>query len=258
MTLSTIVRRVDERGVCTLMLNRPEKGNALTEDMVSELRLAALDAAENSDIRAVVLTGNGRHFCAGGDLDWFMQSFEDSREGRIRRSAVLGELYKVLNALPKPLIGRINGSALGAGVGLAAVCDVALTVASARFGFSETRIGLIPATFAPYVIARIGVANARKVMLSGAPFPADVATRIGLLDEASDSETALDERVALVVEEHLAAAPAAIALTKRMIAGFVSEAPGATPERLGALVGDAWETGEARQRLEQRLAKGSR
>lgn len=255
MTSDSLICETDTQGVCTLLLNRPDKGNAVSEVMLGELLQAVRWAATDETVRVVVLSGRGRNFCTGGDLDWFMQSFDDNRDGRIRRSAAFSDLYDALNELPKPLIGRINGSTFGAGMGLVAVCDTAVTIASARFGFTETRIGLIPASFSPYVIPRIGVANARRTMLSGAPFSAAEAVRIGLLDEACEDEAALGRRVEAIVEEHLVAAPAAIALTKKMIAGFSAPKFDGMRERLGTMIGDAWDTGEARQRLADRLGK---
>lgn len=255
MVFETILCDIDERGVCTLVLNRPDKGNAVSETMQAELLTAIGRAAGDAAIRVVVLSGQGRNFCTGGDLDWFMQSFDDTREGRIQRSAAFSDLYEALNTLPKPLIGRINGSTFGGGMGLVAVCDTVLTLASAKFGFSETRIGLVPASFSPYVIPRIGIANARRTMLSGAPFTADVAARIGLVDEVCGDEAELDRRVAVIVDEHLAAAPVAAAMTKRMLAGFALEPPQASRAHMSTLIGDAWETGEAKQRLAERLGK---
>lgn len=257
MAFETIIHEVDGRGVCRLALNRPDKGNAVSEVMQAELLAAVRAAAGDAAVRVVVLSGQGSNFCTGGDLDWFMQSFDDTREGRIQRSAAFSDLYEALNTLPKPLIGRINGSAIGGGMGLVAVCDTVLALASAKFCFSETRIGLVPASFSPYVIPRIGVANARRTMLSGAPFSADVAARIGLVDEVCGDAMELDRRVAAVVEEYLAAAPAAVAMTKRMLAGFAMQPPQASQAQLSAFIGDAWETGEAKQRLAERLGKPS-
>ncbi len=255
MAFETILCEVDERGVCTLTLNRPDKGNAVSEIMQAELLAAIEAAAGDAAIRVVVLSGRGRNFCTGGDLDWFMQSFDDTREGRIKRSAAFSDLYEALNALPKPLIGRVNGSCFGGGMGLIAVCDTVLALASAKFGFTETRIGLVPASFSPYVISRIGVANARRTMLSGALFPAQLASRIGLVDEVCGDEAELNQRVSTVVEQHLVAAPAAVAMTKRMLAGFAMEPPQVSQAHLSALIGDAWETGEAKLRLAERLDK---
>lgn len=253
MAFRTILHDLNASGVVTLTLNRPDKGNAVSEAMAEELLAAARDAGRDPAVRAVVLTGAGRSFCTGGDLEWFMKSFDDTRDGRISRSAVFSDLYETLDTLPKPLIGRINGSAYGAGTGLIAVCDVAFALTSSRFGFSETRIGLIPASFAPYVIPRIGVGNARKVMVSGAPFPAATAVRIGLLEDTCTDATELDVRIAEAIADYLAAAPGAIALAKKMVTSFVNCPPETMREYLSSLIGDAWETGEARARLAKLL-----
>lgn len=256
MMTRTVLVTTDERGIATLELNRPDKHNALSEAMFGELREAFASLAADPAVRVVVLTGRGGSFCAGGDLTWFLQSLDETTEARVARSRLLGDLLAQIDALPKPLIGRINGLAIGAGAGLVSVCDITVGLERCAFGFSETRIGLIPATFAPYVIRRIGPARARSVMLSGARFDAEKACRIGLLDEICADEAELDARVARIAQDHLPASPEAIAMTKELIdhvAGLGIEEARAWS---AAKVGEAWERGDAHIRVPRLLGSG--
>ncbi|MEQ8814047.1 MAG: enoyl-CoA hydratase-related protein [Thalassobaculum sp.] len=218
----TLTVETDDRGVARVTLNRPQRHNALNDTMIAELRRAA-DALGNDDrVRVVVLTGSGsgKSFCAGGDITWFARNLERSRAEQIHESGELARMLLDLYSLPKALIGRINGSAYGGGVGMISVCDVAVGARGARFGLTEVRLGLVPANISPYVVKRIGVANSRATMLSGALFDADRAAAIGLLHEVVEPSD-LDARVEAVVSEHLQAEPGAVADTKKLI-DFVS------------------------------------
>ncbi len=250
-----ILHDVDARGVGQITLNRPDKRNALSEEMVNELRRIIEHFSNDEKVRILVLRANGSHFCAGGDLNWFLESFDDTREGRVRRSAVLGDLLQALYDFPKPLIGRIQGSALGGGTGLVAVCDIALGLKGARFGFPETRLGLIPATFLPYVMRRIGEAKARAVMLSGAQFSGTRAEMIGLIEEAHEDIEALDLRLEQLTNEHLAASDEAMRMTKDMITRTAALSIADAASWLALLVGNAWENREARERISILLEK---
>ena len=146
MSWNTITLSTDARGVATLTLNRPEKHNAMSAPMIDELAEAAAQLGADDAVRAVVLTGTGASFCAGGDLGWMQSQMAASAEERAEGARRLAGMLGALNALPKPVIGRIQGPAYGGGIGLISVCDVAIGVETARFGLTETRLGLIPAT----------------------------------------------------------------------------------------------------------------
>lgn len=236
--------------IATLTLNRPEKHNALNAEMISALNAMLDRLAKDQNIRVLVLTGRGRSFCAGGDLKWFRELVTENRAGRIVRSKAISDLVRKLHVFPKPVIGRINGNAFGAGTGLLAACDIAIATADARFSIGETRMGLVAGTVAPFVIARTGPAKARTIMLSGAPFDATQAERIGLLDQVAPSDAERDARVDQVARAHLAAGPAAISRTKQMIRQ-ISELPldEACTEASEAIA-DGWESGEAQARLD--------
>jgi methylglutaconyl-CoA hydratase len=172
---------VDARGIATLWLARPEKHNALSRAMLVGLKDAAAQIGADDAIRAVILAAEGRTFCAGGDLAWMKAQMAADPVTRRAEARLLAEALQALNTLPKPLIGRVHGNAFGGGVGLISVCDAALAAEGARFGLTETRLGLIPATIGPYVAARLGEARAREVFMSSRLFDAAEAVRLGLL-----------------------------------------------------------------------------
>jgi methylglutaconyl-CoA hydratase len=240
----TITIETDERGVATLRLNRPEKHNALNYLMVRELRTATAQLAIDEMVRVVVLTGTGKSFCAGGDFVWFEKAMEASRTERVFESGELGRMLRDLDTIPKPLIGHINGHAYGGGVGMMSVCDVTIGSSLSRFGLTEVRIGLIPANISPYVIARIGVANSRATMLSGALFDGDQAGAIGLLNYVVKTD-ALESCVDAVVSDHLEAAPGAVAATKHLIRYVAAHTTEDNVIYTQNRLADAWENNES-------------
>lgn len=235
---------VDARGVACITLNRPEKHNAMSAAMISELAGAAARLGADPAVRVVVLTGAGESFCAGGDLGWMRDQMQASAAERAAEATRLARMLGALNTMPKPLIGRVQGQALGGGVGLLSVCDVAVGVQGAKFGLTETRLGLIPATIGPYVIARMGEAIARRVFMSARRFDADEAVRLGLLARAVAPDE-LDVAVEAEVAPYLAAAPGAVAAAKKLARDLgprIDEA--AIAQSIEALV-ERWESAEA-------------
>ena len=212
----TISIEVDDRGVATIWLDRACKRNALSAQMIAELYAATDVISRDNSIRAVILAGRGTTFCAGGDLDWMRTQFEsDANETRLEASR-LANMLSALNNLPKPVIGRLHGNAFGGGVGLACVCDLAVGANNILMGFTETRLGLIPATISPYVRARMGGAMARQVFMSGRRFSADEAVRLNILSyvvPAGDLDEAVDNEVA----PYLKCAPLAVARAKKLL-----------------------------------------
>ena len=166
------------RGVARLTLNRPDTHNALNAKLIAELRQAADWLGRCAGLRAVVLTGAGPTFCAGGDLGWMQQNMKKTRTERVADSAELATMFRALNELPMPLIGRINGPAYGGGVGMVSVCDVSIAVDSGVYCLTEVRLGLLPANIAPYVVARMGEANARRSFLTARRMSAILRTSI--------------------------------------------------------------------------------
>lgn len=255
LNLETVIVTADERGVATLTLNRPQKHNALNAVLIADLRHAVEVLGADENVRIVVLTGTDcGSFCAGGDFNWFKSMADADRNTRREGSRELARMLRDLDTLSKPLIGRINGSAYGGGTGMVAVCDYTICATNTRFGLTEVRLGLIPANISPYVVKRIGEANARAVMLSGALFKSDRAVQIGLLTEAVEASD-LDARVEQIVTDHLEAAPGAVAMTKELIS-FVST-HGLDDNLLytGDRLADAWESKEGAEGISAFLGK---
>ena len=250
----TLSITTDPRGVAHLMLNRPEKRNALTGQMIADLTAAALSLGGQDAVRAVVLSGAGSHFCAGGDLDWMKAQIDADRSSRMTEARKLAIMLKTLNELPKPLIGRIHGGAFGGGVGLACVCDVAIASDSARFGLTETRLGLIPATIGPYVLARVGEGMARRICMSSRIFDAHEACDLGLMAKAV-AEAELDAAVMAEVAPYLSVAPGAVAATKAMLRALGPKIDDAVIDDSIRRLSDIWEGQEAAHGVAAFLSK---
>ncbi|MEM6939837.1 MAG: crotonase/enoyl-CoA hydratase family protein [Pseudomonadota bacterium] len=250
----TITCVTDSRGVAELTLNRPEKHNAMSAQMIAELTQAAADLAADPSVRVVVLSAVGKSFCAGGDLEWMRAQRHMDKATRRAEAGLLAAMLGALNRLPKPLIGRLQGNAFGGGVGLACVCDVAVGALDLKMGLTETRLGIIPATIGPYVIARMGEGRARRVFMSGRLFNAQEAVDLGLLSRAFAVDE-LDAAVAREVVPYLACAPGAVAAAKALaldLGGAASEA--AVTRSIDALAAQ-WETKEAAEGIDAFFAK---
>lgn len=240
----TIRLTTDPRGVASLTLARPEKHNALSAQMIAELTEAAETLGADPAVRVVLLEAEGESFCAGGDLGWMRAQMQADAATRAAEAQKLALMLRALNELPKPLIARVQGQAFGGGLGLISVCDLALGASSARFGLTEVRLGLIPATIAPYVLARIGEAMARRIALSGRLIDAEEAMRLGFLSRVLPPD-ALSAAVEAEITPFLAAAPGAVAETKALLRQLAL-APGAeTVETTGAALVRRWESAEA-------------
>lgn len=240
----TIRLETDARGVARLWLNRPEKHNVMSGQMMAELQTAAEALGADDRVRVVVLGGVGESFCAGGDLRWMQAQVDgDATSRRIEARKLAGALY-TLNTLPKPLIGRIHGNAFGGGVGMTCVCDIAIAAEGAKFGLTETKLGLIPATIGPYVLARMGEAMARRVMMASRVFGAAEAERLGIVAKVVPLAD-IDVAVEAEVTPYLDCAPGAVAAAKalaRRLGPVIDEA--VIAETIEALVA-RWETPEA-------------
>ena len=202
--------------VLRMTLNRPDVRNAFDEDLIQALTAAATSAAEDRSVRVVVLAGNGKTFCSGADIGWMAKAIAYSRQENLSDAEDMARMIERLDTLPVPVIGRIQGSALGGGVGLAAICDIAIAADDAVFALSEVKLGILPAVVAPYVLRKIGISAARELFLTGARFDAARARQIGLVHEVVPAD-ALDAAVARRVTEVLAASPAGVARAKSLI-----------------------------------------
>lgn len=246
MSFETLTIDTDARGVATLTLNRPDKHNSLSAAMIDELTRAAAQLGTDDGVRVVVLTGAGASFCAGGDLGWMREQFEASRETRMTEARKLAMMLKALNELPKPLIGRVQGQAFGGGIGMMSVCDTVVAVDSAKFGLTEVRLGLIPATISPYVLARMGEGKARRVFMSARIFGAQEARDLNLAAKVV-TEADLDAAVEAEIKPYLGAAPAAVAASKALARSLGTPITDAVIDDTIRRLADTWETPEARE-----------
>ena len=210
---------VERKGaVARVWLDRPERRNAFNAELIAAVHEAFTSFAADETLRAVVLAGRGDAFCAGADLEWMRASGELTRERNLADAERAAEMFAAVDACPVPVIARVHGYALGGGTGLACCCDVVLARADARFGFTEVRLGLIPATIAPFALARIGRSHARALVLTGELFDADHALAIGVAHEVHGDDRALDAAVERTLAAVLRGGPAAIRAAKALIA----------------------------------------
>jgi methylglutaconyl-CoA hydratase len=216
--------QIDHGPVTTVTLNRPEVRNAFNEDMIAELTAFAGAVPADGSVRAVVLRGAGPVFSAGADVQWMSRMIGFSREENLADAREAASMLLALDGLPVPLIGRVQGAALGGGSGLAAVCDIVVAADDAWFGFTEVVLGILPAMISPYVVRKIGLSAARELCLSGARFTAARAKEIGLVHTvvpAADLDRAVEGHLALFRK----AAPSAVARTKRLLADVYGRRP---------------------------------
>jgi methylglutaconyl-CoA hydratase len=205
--------------VARVTLARPEVHNAFDASLIAELRttFATLAREEPVDLRAVVLAGDGPSFCAGADVLWMRAAMALDIEGNEQDAMAMADMFETVDTCPVPVIARVHGAALGGGIGLCAVADLVVAESGARFGFTETRLGILPAVIAPFVIAKIGETHARALFPGGRRFDAVRAQRIGLVHEVVEGEVALDAAVDAAVTDLLAAGPTAARAAKAIV-----------------------------------------
>lgn len=243
--------------VVRVTLNRPEVRNAFNEEVIAELTAWA-GSVPGSGARVAILAGAGKVFCAGADLTWMSRMIEYSREENERDALAMAAMFAALDTLPIPLIGRVQGAALGGGAGLAAVCDIVAAADDSVFGFTEAKLGILPAVISPFAVSKIGVSAARELFLTASRFPAARARDLGLVHVVVP-ETALDAAVDSFAGELLTSAPGAIAGAKRLIASIAGRPPadvaGQTAQTIAAhRVSDEGQEG-MRAFLEKRAAR---
>ncbi len=212
--------RVERDGpFAQVTLDRPEVRNAFNAELIGELRTTfeALSTEAPDALRGVVLAGSGSVFCAGADVDWMRSAIGLGVAENERDAAALHAMLAAVDRCPVPVIARVQGAALGGGMGLCAVSDVVVAAADATFGFTETKLGIIPAVISPFVLAKIGESHARALFATGQRFDADRAMRIGLVHEVVADEVELDARVDQLVGEVRSAGPTAARAAKALV-----------------------------------------
>ncbi len=218
-TYSTLlVRRYKTTvNVLEIVLNRPDVRNAFNEKMIQELTTVFSGEVMDPSVRVIVLRGEGQTFCAGGDLNWMKKSVNLTREENLADTTNLVRLFKIMNEVPKPLLGLVHGAVIGGGVGLVSVCDFVTATEGTQFGLSEVRLGLIPACIGPFVVAKIGASYARALFLSGERFSEKRAFEIGLIHSVVSDVKALDVDLDQRIGNLLQCAPGAMAASKELI-----------------------------------------
>lgn len=202
--------------VAQVTLDRPEVHNAFNADLIARLTEVFEDIREREEVRVVVLRGAGASFCAGADLNWMRAMADYTYAQNLEDARALARMFEVIDHCPKPVIARVHGAAMGGGVGLVAVCDLAFAAPEARFAFSEVKLGLIPSVIAPYVVRKIGYGHARALFITGERFDAETAYRIGLVHRVVPVEQ-LDEVIAQTVANLLQNGPLAMAAAKMLL-----------------------------------------
>jgi len=216
--VSETVLRVEREGArARVVLARPQVRNAFNAELIARLRGAFEALGDDPSVRAVILEGEGKTFCGGADVNWMRGSLELSESENVRDAEAMSDMFRAIDRCPKPVIARVHGAALGGGAGLCAVADAVVAYDDTIFGFTETKLGIIPAVISPFVLAKIGVSHARRLFLTGERFDAVRAQAIGLVHEVVGVD-ALDGTVDAIVGELDSAGPTAIAAAKALIA----------------------------------------
>ncbi|WP_138380903.1 enoyl-CoA hydratase-related protein [Luteithermobacter gelatinilyticus] len=220
MTTDTVVIEKDKDGLARVTLNRPEVRNAFNEHMIRELSETFRTLGQDETVKAVILSGRGKSFSAGADLDWMKRAASYSHEQNKADADALAAMLKALYEMPKLTIACVQGAAMGGGLGLVACCDVVIAVRDTRFALSEVKLGLIPATISPYVMTAIGARQARRFFQTGEAFFGDKAKEIGLVHELAEDEQSLELVLEKILKEVRLAGPRAMAASKRLVLDF--------------------------------------
>lgn len=215
--MSDPVLRIEREGArARVVLARPGVRNAFNAEMIARLREAFEALGSDPAVRAVVLAGEGKTFCGGADVNWMRGSLDLSEAENVRDAEAMSDMFRAIDRCPKPVIARVHGAALGGGAGLCAVADAVVAQDDTVFGFTETKLGIIPAVISPFVLAKIGTSHARRLFLTGERFDALRAQSIGLVHEVVGFD-ALDATVDAIADELDGAGPSAIAAAKALI-----------------------------------------
>jgi methylglutaconyl-CoA hydratase len=215
--------KIDIRNhVALVILDRPDVHNAFNDELVRQITEAFHELGQRAEVRVIVLRANGKSFCAGADLNWMHRMAAFSYEENLADARAAGQMFLAIAKCPKPVIARVHGGALGGGAGLVAACDIGIALESVQFGFTEVKLGIIPAIISPFVIAKIGPGRAREFFITGERFLAPVALNIGLIQHVASHELALDALVDSKISQILTSAPTAIASAKELVLGVAA------------------------------------
>jgi methylglutaconyl-CoA hydratase len=250
--------KAERRGaVLDLRLFRPQAKNAFNPELIGELRDAVRTAEADPDLRAVTLRGEGGTFCSGGDLNWMRDSLAYSREENLRDAGDLYALFAALDRCRLPVLGLVEGFALGGGIGLVSACDYVIARRDAVFSLSEVRVGLVPACIGPFVVSKIGMSHARALFLASERFGAERALRIGLIHEIAEDAAGLEMARSRVTEALLSASPRALAAAKEFLRALSEAVPGERGPLAARTLADIRVTPEAQEGVRAFLEKRS-
>ena len=207
----------DERGVATVTLDRPEKRNAFNDQVIREIEDVFSEVGADDSVRAIVLAANGPSFCAGADMNWLKASINLTNQENFNDAFEIARMLRIVDTVPKPTVALVQGAVMGGGAGLVAACDIAVAMEDAFFAMSEVRLGLIPAAVSPYVVAAMGVREARRYFVTAERFSAAEALRIGFVHEVVEDGAGLKAARDRILSQLLACSPGAIAASKDLI-----------------------------------------
>jgi methylglutaconyl-CoA hydratase len=216
MSDDTGVRVSKEAGIARVTLCRPGKRNAFDDKLIDALFAVFADLAQDADVRAVILEGEGKVFSAGADLEWMKRMVTADRQSNIDDAMKLADLFELIHVLPKAVIAKVQGAALGGGAGLVAAADIAVVAEGTKLGFTEARLGILPAVISPYVILKIGAGQARRWFVTGQRMDAQEALRIGLVHQVVPAAD-LDQAAQAMAFEVLQCGPRAVGLSKELV-----------------------------------------
>lgn len=212
-----LLTSIDDHGVARIVIDRPDRHNAFDEALIAALTDDFTTLGNDPAVRAIILSGNGKSFCAGADIGWMRRAASWSEAENLADAMKLSAMFNAIDTCPKPVVARVHGVVAGGGVGLVACADMSVAIEGAQFRLSEVRLGLTPATISPFVIARIGAGQARRWFLTAEGFGAAEAQRIGLTHETASDDAAADAVIANWLTHLGAAAPGAVADAKALV-----------------------------------------
>lgn len=252
--MSDVIELRQKGSQLTVALNRPDSHNAFNPAMIEALSAVFRDLNQRDDVRVVVLTGNGRSFCAGADVAFMRTAADYTLAQNTADGQAIFDLMLAVDRCAKPVIGRVNGAAIGGGAGLVSCCDIVVAVDSARFAFSEARLGIVPAVISPFVLAKIGPGHGRELFLTGERFDAHRAQQVGLVHHVAPAEE-LDVKVSERAMQLLQAAPGAQAAVKELISTVAHQPKEAVRDYTADLIAQRRAGAEGREGMSAFLEK---
>lgn len=252
---TTTLKTSFEKGIFTVELARPDVRNAFNDQLISDLQSTFDKIAADDSIRVVLFKGAGPVFCAGGDLNWMQKSIELSREQNLTDTRKLARMFATMNACPRPVVGLVQGAAIGGGVGLVSICDYVVASRETVFSLSEVRLGIIPACIGPFVLAKIGESHARAYFMSAERFKADRAREIGLVHEVVDKPEDLMTAAERITKNLMQCGPKAMGAAKALVRGIKSRSFDDALDYVATTLADLRVTPEGQEGLKAFLQK---